>query len=78
MMTGQRGCFDHLKNTDTFGTENPFPNLAVNEEGFDENGGGSCGSVYPAFTYMVIKGLEKYGQYALAREAGHPAYVLHI
>ena len=63
------GLFDHLKNTDTFGTENPFPNLAVNEEGFDENGGGSCGSVYPAFTYMVIKGLEKYGQYALAREA---------
>ncbi|MBT3274890.1 MAG: hypothetical protein HN368_17175 [Spirochaetales bacterium] len=59
---------DHLKNPQTFGTENPFPSLAADEETFDEDGGGCNGSVYPVFTFMVIKGLEKYGRYDLARE----------
>lgn len=69
---------NHLKNPETFGTENPFPSLAANEEEFDENGKGFCGSVYPPFTFMVIKGLEKYGIYDLARECAirHLYYML--
>ena len=59
---------DHLKNPKTFGTENPFPTVAADEPSFDEEGKGCRGSVYPPFTFMVIKGLEKYGHYDLARE----------
>jgi neutral trehalase len=59
---------DHLKNPKTFGTENPFPTVAADEAAFDEEGRGCSGSVYPPFTFMVIKGLEKYGRYDLARE----------
>ena len=60
--------FAHLKNPKTFGTENPFPSLAADEPGFDENGYGCRGSVYPSFNFIIIKGLEKYGEYELARE----------
>lgn len=58
----------HLQNPSTFGTENPFPSLAADEEAFSERGTGFRGSVYPPFTFMVIKGLEKHGKYQLARE----------
>jgi neutral trehalase len=57
-----------LKNPKTFGTENPFPSLSASEPEFDPDGGGCRGSVYPHFTFMVIKGLEKYGRYEMARE----------
>jgi neutral trehalase len=69
---------EHLKNTETFGTENPFPTLAANEEAFSERGIGFRGSVYSPFTFMVIKGLEKYGKYDLARECSirHLYYML--
>lgn len=68
----------HLKNPSTFGTENPFPTLAADEESFSERGTGFRGSVYPPFTFMVIKGLEKYGKYELARECSirHLYYML--
>jgi len=68
----------HLKNPDTFGTENPFPSLAANEEAFSDRGTGFRGSVYPPFTFMVIKGLEKHGKYELARECSirHLYYML--
>ena len=59
---------DHLKNPKSFGTENPFPTVAADEPSFSEEGNGCSGSVYPPFTFMVIKGLEKYGKYDLARE----------
>lgn len=59
---------DHLKNPEEFGTENPFPTLAASEPAFDERGLGCRGSVYPSFNFIVIKGLEKYAQYELARE----------
>jgi len=59
---------DHLKNPDTFGLENPFPTLAGSESDFDVKGAGCRGSVYPSFTFMVIKGLEKFGRYDMARE----------
>jgi neutral trehalase len=69
---------DHLKNPETFGAENPFPTLAINEPEFSDKGMGFRGSVYPPFTFMVIKGLEKYAQYELARECAirHLYYML--
>ena len=68
----------HLKNPETFGTPNPFPTLAVCEPTFSEDGNGPHGSVYPHLTFMVIKGLEKFGAYELARETAirHLYYML--
>ena len=69
---------DHLKNPDTFGAENPFPSVALDEESFDERGMGFKGSVSPAFTFMIVKGLEKFARYDLARECSirHLYYML--
>ncbi len=58
-----------LKDPESFGTDNPFPCIPVNSPYFSENGNGYCGSVIPFYTYMVIKGLEKYGEFIFAREA---------
>jgi len=58
----------HLKDHDSFGTENPFPAIAVSEKQFSEMGNGYLGSVVPFLTYMVIKGLERYKQWDFARE----------
>jgi neutral trehalase len=57
-----------LQDPQFFGAPHPFPSLAVSEPAFDENGGGYRGSVYPHLTFMVIKGLERYQRYDLARE----------
>lgn len=59
---------DLLKDPEQFGTENPFPTLAVSEPDFTEDGNGYLGSVIPGFTFMVIKGLEKYKEFEFARE----------
>ncbi len=69
---------EHLNNPDTFGTEHPFPTLSADDPNFSESGNGYCGSVMPAFNFMVIKGLEKYGQFELARECAirHLYFVL--
>ena len=58
--------------------ENPFPSLAANEKEFDQRGYGFRGSVFPFLTYMIIKGLEKYGKFELARECSikHLYFVL--
>jgi len=68
----------HLRNPATFGTENPFPTTAADEKSFDEKGKGYRGSVYSPFTFMVVKGLEKYGAFDLARECAirHLYYLL--
>jgi neutral trehalase len=68
----------HLSDPKTFGSENPFPTLAVNEEQFSDRGTGFRGSVYTPFTFMVVKGLEKHGKYELARECAirHMYYIL--
>jgi len=50
-----------------FGAPHPFPSLSLSEESFDENGSGYRGSVYPHLTFMVIKGLERYQRWDLAR-----------
>lgn len=62
------GLIAHLKNPATFGTEHPFPSLSADDPEYDRTGGGYRGSVIPAFTYMVIKGLEKYMYHEMARE----------
>ncbi len=69
---------EHLKDPNTFGLENPFPSLSADDPDFSERGEGFRGSVYPPFTFMVIKGLEKYAAYELARECAirHLYYVL--
>jgi neutral trehalase len=61
-----------------FGTPHPFPSMAASEPGFDEDGRGFQGSVYPHLTFMVIKGLERYQRWELARECAtrHLYFVL--
>ena len=68
----------HLKDPAAFGTEHPFPTLAASHKDYDKKGGGYRGSVLPPFTYMVIKGLEKYNQYEMARDCAirHLYFVL--
>ena len=69
---------EHLTNAKTFGGEHPFPSLAADEPEYDENGSGACGSVFPILNFVVIKGLEKYNRWELARECAirHLYYVL--
>ncbi len=69
---------EHLNNTEEFGLDNPFPTLAACEKEFDKRGNGFRGSVFPCFTYVIIKGLEKYGKFELARECSikHLYYML--
>jgi len=69
---------NHLKDPLSFGLENPFPTLAANDPHFRDKGMGFRGSVYPCFTFMVIKGLEKYARYEFARECAirHLYYIL--
>ena len=59
---------EKLSDPKYFGTSHPFPSLAVCEKDFDETGRGFRGSVYPYLTFMVIKGLERYQRWDLARE----------
>jgi len=60
---------EKLTNPKFFGTPHPFPSLAVCEKDFDENGRGYRGSVFPHLVFMVIKGLERYQRWDLARES---------
>lgn len=57
-----------LKDPALFGSDNPFPTLSADHPEFDIRGGGFRGSVITAFTFMVIKGLEKYNFYEFARD----------
>ncbi len=68
----------HLSDPKTFGTDHPFPTLSADHPAFTEDGDGFRGSVYPSFNFMVIKGLEKYQRYSLARECAirHLYYIL--
>ena len=58
----------HLSNPKTFGTDHPFPSLSADSSDFREDGEAYKGSVFPALNFMVIKGLEKYQRFDLARE----------
>ncbi len=68
----------HLSNPATFGTDHPFPSLSADSFEFRETGEGYRGSVFPALNFMIIKGLEKYQRFDLARECTirHLYYVL--
>jgi neutral trehalase len=68
----------HLSNPATFGTDHPFPTLSADNFDFRDTGEGFRGGVFPAFNFMVIKGLEKYQRFDLARECAirHLYYVL--
>lgn len=68
----------HLKDEKEFGTEHPFPTLSASDASFDPNGNGYCGGVFPAMNFIVIKGLEKYQFFELARETAirHLYFVL--
>jgi neutral trehalase len=57
-----------LSDPQFFGSPHPFPTLAVSDKNFDEMGRGYRGSVYPHLTFMVIKGLERYQCYEIARD----------
>ncbi|MDR0320162.1 MAG: hypothetical protein LBI28_01530 [Treponema sp.] len=59
---------EKLSDPEFFGTPHPFPSLAVSEKEFDETGRGYRGSVFPYLTFMVIKGLERYQRWDIARE----------
>jgi len=57
-----------LSDPNYFGAPHPFPTLSLSDKDFDESGQGYRGSVYPHLTFMVIKGLERYQRWDLARE----------
>jgi neutral trehalase len=59
---------EKLSDPKYFGTAHPFPSIALSEKEFDETGKGFRGSVFPYLTFMVIKGLERYQRWDLARE----------
>ncbi len=58
----------YLTDPNHFGTNNPFPTLSVSEKKFSEKELGFRGAVYPLYTFMIIKGLELYDRFELARE----------
>lgn len=70
----------HLTNPEEFGAEHPFPTLSMDDPDFTSDGDGYRGSVFPQYTFMVIKGLEKYQRYELARESTlkHLYFILEV
>ncbi len=68
----------HLMNPETFGADHPIPSLSLDDPDYSEQGMGARGSVFPSLNFIVIKGLEKYERWELARECAirHIYYVL--
>ena len=58
--------FKHLGNPYEFWRPHMVPALAANQPMYDSSGHYWLGGVWAPTNYMVIKGLEKYGQYELA------------
>lgn len=56
-----------LQNPETFGRIDPVPTCAANEPGYLSVGGYWRGAVWAPTNTMVIRGLENYGYYDLAR-----------
>ncbi len=69
---------EHLMNPETFGADHPVPSLSLDDPDYSEKGMGGRGSVFPALNFIVIKGLERYERWELARECAirHIYYVL--
>lgn len=60
---------DVLNDPEHFFSQNSFPTLAKSSPFFSPAGMGHKGSVFPFYTYMVIKGLTTYGFHEFARES---------
>jgi neutral trehalase len=67
-----------LQDEKYFGTEHPFPSLAVCDPHFSDDGMAYHGSVFPHLNFIVIKGLERYQRWDMARDYSirHIYYVL--
>ena len=64
---GKRKAFlSHLENPTEFFTTHPIPSLSADHPQYDPNGGYWLGGVWSPTNYMVLKGLEKHGEAALA------------
>jgi hypothetical protein len=63
-----RSLAAHLRDTSSFGRLHPVPACPADEPGFDPRGNYWSGGVWAPTTLMVIRGLEAYGEDALARE----------
>lgn len=59
----------HLQNPNEFWRKIPFPSLSATEKEYRPDGGYWLGGVWAPTNLMIIKGLEKYGYYELARKA---------
>lgn len=62
------GLIGHLDNPDEFAQKNVFPTLSKDEREYRAHGEGYRGSVFPPYTYMIIKGLEKYAAFTRAKK----------
>lgn len=56
-----------LRDKNHFATPNPIPSISVSEKEFSKNGNGYRGSVISYLNFVVVKGLERYQEYELAR-----------
>jgi hypothetical protein len=59
----------NLKDPATFWRDMPFPTLAASHTEYRSNGGYWLGAVWAPTNYAIIKGLEKNGENAFAKEA---------
>ena len=65
-----KSLVSYLKDENEFGTPNRVPALSKSSDSYRADGGYWCGGVWAPTTYMVLKGLEKYGELALAHQIG--------
>ncbi len=57
---------EHLDNKREFGGEMAIPTISRSHSTFSDQGNGYNGSVFPLYTFMVVKGLEQYAAYRRA------------
>lgn len=57
-----------LVNPESFGRQHRVPTTPADQEGYDPTGGYWRGAVWAPTNTMVIRGLERYGRHALARQ----------
>ena len=61
---------EYLKDEREFKTPFRVPALSKSSPNYNPTGGYWCGGVWAPTTYMVLKGLDRYGKYELAHEIG--------
>ena len=60
----------HLENENEFATPVMLPALSADHPSFSPTGGYWCGGVWAPTSYMVLKGLDRYGKYDLSHKIG--------